>query len=134
MAGDRLLAIGSSYGYAVPVAEGDVGVATDVAYPGQPRTVLAEVDISDPAAMTISRTMTIDGSFVSARLTGSTARLVSSSYPAAGSARSGHGRAVVPQATVRDRVNRRAAHGTGCSAAATSTALALRGRRDALPC
>jgi hypothetical protein len=103
VAGDRLLAIGSSYGYAVPVASGDVGVATDVAYPVQPRTLIAEVDISDPAAMTISRTMTYDGSFVSGRLTGSTARLVSSSYPVAGPARAGNGRALVPQATVRDR-------------------------------
>ena len=43
--------------------------------------MIAEVDISDPAAITISRTMAFDGSYVEARLTGSTARLVSSDYP-----------------------------------------------------
>jgi uncharacterized secreted protein with C-terminal beta-propeller domain len=103
VAGDRLLAIGNSYGYAVPVAGGDVGVATDVAYPVEPRTVIAEVDVSDPTALAISRTMTYEGAYVSARLTGSTVRLVSASHPAAGAAESGHGRALVPEATVRDR-------------------------------
>ena len=101
VAGDRLLAIGSAYGYATGI-EGDV-IAPDVAYPGRPRTLLAEVDVSDPAAMAVSRTMAFDGSYVSARLTGSTVRLVSSDYPWAGSAESGHGRALVPRMTIRDR-------------------------------
>ncbi len=103
VAGDRLLAIGSSYGYPVAI-EDDVGiVAPDVAYPGRPRTMVAEVDISDPAAMAVSRTMAFDGSYVDARLTGSTVRLVSSDYPAAGPGESGHGRALVPGMTLRDR-------------------------------
>ena len=72
VAGDRLLAIGTSYGYGIAVDGGDVGVATDIAYPVQPTTVIAEIDVSNPAAMEITRTMAYDGSFVSARLTGST--------------------------------------------------------------
>ena len=42
------------------------------------RTVLTEVDVSDPAAMRAVRTMTVDGAYVSARLGGSTARVVTS--------------------------------------------------------
>ena len=118
VSGDRLLAIGTSYGYGVAVDGGEVGAATDIAYPVQPRTVIAEVDVSNPTAMEITRTMAYDGSFVSARLTGSTARLVSSSYPAAGPARSGHGRALMPEATVRDRATgaRRTGPLFGCGA------------------
>lgn len=116
VAGDRLLAIGSSYEYAS--YEGDVGVvAPDLAYPGTPRSVLAEIDVSDPGALRVMRTMTLDGSYVSARLTGSTVRLVSSDYPSPVVADHGHGRAVLPRVTVHDRVageRRRGSLGT-CS-------------------
>ena len=102
VAGDRLLAIGTSFGYGAVEAD---GIAPDVAYAGEPRSVIAEVDISDPAAMRITRTMTVDGSFVSGRLTGSTARLVSASYGPATIPPRGHGRALLPSVTVRDRVD-----------------------------
>lgn len=46
------------------------------------RTTLTEVDVSDPAAMKVVRTITIDGTFVDGRETGGTARLVISSAPA----------------------------------------------------
>ena len=77
--GSRVLVIaggGGYYGRPVPMAE----MATTVA-PGwyQPKTVLTEVDASDPASMTVTRTQEIDGSYVSARQTGETARLVISS-------------------------------------------------------
>jgi hypothetical protein len=52
-------------------------------YPGRSKTVLAEVDISDPAAMRIVRTMTVDGSLVASRLTKSTARVVLATTPRA---------------------------------------------------
>ena len=102
VAGDRLLAIGTSYGYG-PV-QTDV-IAPDVAYAGEPRSVIAVVDISDPAAMRVTQTMTVEGSYVSGRLTGSTARLVSSSYAPATIPQRGHGRALLPAVTVRDRVS-----------------------------
>ena len=46
-------------------------------------TILSEVDIADPAAMRVLRTLNIDGSVVSGRLHGSTVRVVVSSEPRA---------------------------------------------------
>lgn len=43
------------------------------------KTLLAEVDISDPAKMRVVRTMTVEGRYVTSRLNGSTARFVVSS-------------------------------------------------------
>ena len=40
------------------------------------RTRLLEVDVSDPAAMRVVRTLDVEGSYLNARLTGSTARVV----------------------------------------------------------
>jgi Beta propeller domain len=46
-------------------------------------TTLTEVNISDPAAMKVTQTMTVDGRFVDARQSGSSARIVISSAPPA---------------------------------------------------
>lgn len=46
-------------------------------------TVLTEVDVSDPAAPKVARTMQLAGSFVDARLNGGTARVVVASEPLA---------------------------------------------------
>lgn len=117
VAGDRLLAIGSSYGY--PVAfQTDTGVvAPDVAYPGEPRVWMVEIDISDPAAMKILRTEKLDGSFVSARLTGSTARLVTTTYPTGPVPTAGEGKTALPRTTVRDRITHSVRRGRlgGCA-------------------
>ena len=43
---------------------------------GAPKTLLREVDVSNPAAMRIVRTLTVEGSYVSARLSRGTARVV----------------------------------------------------------
>jgi uncharacterized secreted protein with C-terminal beta-propeller domain len=79
------------------------------------RTIVSEIDVSDPAAMSALRTLTFDGSYVSARLTGSTARIVTSvtpSYPFApepgpigiATPRAGSGgHDWLPQARLRDR-------------------------------
>jgi hypothetical protein len=123
VAGNRLLAIGSSYGYAIPYADvgtvapgGDVA-APDIAYPSEPRIWIAEVDISDPAAMTVLRTEKVDGSFISARLTGSTVRLVTSSYPTGPIPAAGKGRSALPRTTVRDRMTHSVRRGRlgGCA-------------------
>ena len=66
--------------YAAPAQEPGVAPSPPMA-PSQPKTVLAEVDISDPADMRIVATMTVDGTFVSSRLTKSTARVVLSTAP-----------------------------------------------------
>jgi hypothetical protein len=49
----------------------------------RPSTLITEVDVSDPANMRVVRTETIDGTYVSARLNGSTARIVLTTPPAA---------------------------------------------------
>jgi uncharacterized secreted protein with C-terminal beta-propeller domain len=123
VAGDRLLAIGSSYGYAIPfeaapgTAPGGGVVTPDVAYPGEPRVWMVEVDISDPAAMKILRTENLDGSFVSARLTGAAARVVTSTYPTGPIPAAGAGQSALPRTTVRDRTTHsvRRGHLGGCA-------------------
>jgi hypothetical protein len=49
----------------------------------RPRTLLSEIDVSDPAQMRVLRTLEVDGAYVSARLIGRTARVVITSSPRA---------------------------------------------------
>jgi len=70
--GDRALIMSTSYGGA--------GFAADVIIAAS-KVVLTEVDLSDPAAMAVRRTMTVDGALVDARMTGGTARVVVGSSP-----------------------------------------------------
>jgi hypothetical protein len=76
--GDRALVI-STLGYgAVPLAAQVPGVA-----PSQwlGRTRLLEVDVSDPARMRVLRELDVEGSYLSARLTGATARVIVRTEP-----------------------------------------------------
>lgn len=70
--GHQLLLVGDR---ALVISNADLG------RPPWTRTVVSEIDISDPAAMAATRTLTFDGSYVSARLTGATARIVTSTSP-----------------------------------------------------
>jgi hypothetical protein len=83
--GRRLIVVSSGFAYPVGVGVPAPGGGSAMLYPyrygGQ--TVITEVDVSDPAAMKVTRTMTVDGTFVDARQTGSSARLVISSQPRA---------------------------------------------------
>ncbi|MEA2150826.1 MAG: hypothetical protein QOD69_2656, partial [Solirubrobacteraceae bacterium] len=72
--GDRALVMSTSYGGV------GFGFAKDVVI-GSSRVVLTEVDISDPAAMTVRRSMSVDGALTDARMTGGTARVVVGSSP-----------------------------------------------------
>ena len=47
--------------------------------PYSSNSVLTEVDVSDPKALKVVKTLTIDGAYVDARMVGSTVRIVSSS-------------------------------------------------------
>ena len=79
--GSRALVIGAGGG-PIPLDSGVVGPLRSIApvyY--RPQVQLTEVDISEPAAMKISRTLDVDGSYVSARLTGGTARVVLNTPP-----------------------------------------------------
>jgi uncharacterized secreted protein with C-terminal beta-propeller domain len=53
----------------------------------RPRTLLSEVDVSDPARMRVVRTLEVAGGYVSSRLTGATARVVIASVPTDGAVR-----------------------------------------------
>jgi uncharacterized secreted protein with C-terminal beta-propeller domain len=72
--GDRLIVIS-------PGSGGPIGIAI---FPPLPqRTTVTEVDVHDPAAMKVARTLSIDGTYVDARQNGSTERVVISGAPRA---------------------------------------------------
>jgi uncharacterized secreted protein with C-terminal beta-propeller domain len=70
--GDRLLVVSGGGGIYEPVMDAPIAAQG---------TVLSEVDVSNPAAMKVTRTLTVDGGYVSSRLTGPTARVVISAAP-----------------------------------------------------
>jgi hypothetical protein len=86
--GQRLIVISGGFPIAVgapvpgAVSPGLPAPALFPSYYGA-QTVVTEIDVSEPAAMKVTRTMSVEGSFVDARQNGSTARLVISSQPSA---------------------------------------------------
>jgi uncharacterized secreted protein with C-terminal beta-propeller domain len=83
--GNRLLVLSSS-GYSTTFS--DVVAPSPAARKAAPAyyvpaSTLTEIDVSDPAAMKVVKTMSVDGSYVSARLNGHTARVVFSAIPQA---------------------------------------------------
>ncbi len=105
----RLVVIQSqSFPIAVePVAGGAVPRLAIAGGSGQ--TVLTEVDVRDPAAMTIARTLTLDGQYVDARQNGATARVVLSSTPRAYAVAGARGRASgwLPRSRFASRISGR---------------------------
>lgn len=85
--GDRLLVIGTQYGLSAAetyqASRAGARASTSMAYPSSGAVVIAEVDVKDPAAMRITRSMTVDGRYVSARVSGDTARVVLTTPPQA---------------------------------------------------
>jgi uncharacterized secreted protein with C-terminal beta-propeller domain len=85
--------------------------APDIAYPVRIATQITEIDVSDPAAMRIVATETVDGSYVSARMNGSTARIVLASSPSAidydAPVLAQRARGWIPRATFEDRATGR---------------------------
>jgi len=76
--GNRLLVLASGGGLIGPVAIERTEMSI---LPLPSGSVLTEVDVSNPGSMRVVRTMEVDGMYLSARLTGSTARVVLSSFP-----------------------------------------------------
>ena len=70
--GNRLLVMSNAYGGGA--FSGDVIVASS-------QVVISEVDVGDPAAMSVRRTMTMEGALIDARLNGGTARVVVGASP-----------------------------------------------------
>jgi uncharacterized secreted protein with C-terminal beta-propeller domain len=104
--GDRLLVMTTSYGGGPAVSGGPVA---DIAY-GSTTVVLTEVDVSNPKAMVVRRTMQLEGGLVDARLHGGTARVVVASTPrfvAPASISSTGVRRYVPRTTLRSRITNR---------------------------
>jgi hypothetical protein len=111
--GGRLLVFSTSYaGGPIPIdtvgpAAPKVAIAPG---PGGATTTLTEVDVTDPAVPKVARTMTLDGQYVDARLTGPTARVVVSSTPAPTGAVPLEGaplRTFVPATTIKSRITGR---------------------------
>jgi uncharacterized secreted protein with C-terminal beta-propeller domain len=111
--GSRLLVLATiNPGGPIPVDGPAPRVAASIApMPGlRATTQLTEVDVSDPAAPKVARTMTLDGQYVDARLTGGTARVVVSSTPAPTGSVPLDGaplRAFVPATTIRSKITGR---------------------------
>ena len=79
--GDRVLAIGIAPTPTPTPTPVQGRSASSVAAPDRGVTVLTEIDVRDPSAMRVLRTLEVEGSFVGARLRGSTARVAISSPP-----------------------------------------------------
>jgi len=75
--GTRLLVISEGVPSPAKVPETSVPVG------GSGATILTQVDVTDPAALRVVSTQTVDGSHVAARLIGATARVVISASPRA---------------------------------------------------
>ncbi len=88
--GQRLLVVQS----AGAVFDKPVAAQRLAATPVAGQTLITEVDVRDPAALKVARTLTLDGQYVNARQNGATARVVLSSTPRA-----------YAQATVRGRAS-----------------------------
>ncbi|MDH5372128.1 MAG: beta-propeller domain-containing protein [Acidimicrobiia bacterium] len=78
MSGDRILVLGNSDYYSVPM-----GGARDIAPGpwGSPLTVITEIDMSDPSDLTVARELFLDGSYLSARMVDDTVRIVLRAFP-----------------------------------------------------
>jgi uncharacterized secreted protein with C-terminal beta-propeller domain len=75
LVGDRLLVLSRGGYWLTPLP-----AAAAIAMPYFPaKSVLSEIDVSNPKALRLVRTLTLDGAYVDARLIGSTARIVVSS-------------------------------------------------------
>jgi len=88
LAGDRATVLTRTYG-AMTEGPADDGEGRSMPSPidggGAPLTVLTTVELSDPTAPDIVETRTFEGDYVSARMTGTLARLVLRSSPSLGS-------------------------------------------------
>ncbi|MDQ3066700.1 MAG: beta-propeller domain-containing protein [Actinomycetota bacterium] len=78
--GDRLLVLSRGGFWAEPLPALPARIA-----PSQPqKTVLTEVNVADPKRLRLVRTLTLDGSYIAARLVGSSARIVNASQVPSG--------------------------------------------------
>lgn len=83
LAGDRVLVLGQASWDVVPMRAAAEDAMGGIMPPGQPTSMITEVDVSDPSAMKVVNTLTIEGGYLSARMVGDVARIVLRSDPQA---------------------------------------------------
>ena len=111
--GTRALVLSTvSVPIAIDVAPAQPGEVRPAIAPARGRStvLLTEVDLTDPAAPKVARTMTLDGSYVDARMVDGTVRVVVSSTPMATGDVPLTGaplRAFVPTTTIRSQISHR---------------------------
>lgn len=76
LAGDRVLVLGQGSWDAVPLAAATDSAIGRLMPPGQPTSMITEIDVSDPSEMKIISTLTVEGGYLSARMVGDVARIV----------------------------------------------------------
>ena len=81
LAGDTLLVMSLTNQWDVPVRLVPEIWNPDITYYGSGISVLSQVDISDPGDMQVVKTLFVDGSYLTARMVGDTARVVVDAYP-----------------------------------------------------
>ena len=81
LAGDRVLILGQGSWDAVPLAAAANDEIGRIMPPGQPTSMITEVDVSDPSEMKVVSTLTVEGGYLSARMVGDVARIVLRSDP-----------------------------------------------------
>lgn len=105
--GRRLLVIGTAQGASPgPLAEGPAR-AISLPYEVPSAVQLTELNVEKPAAMSVARTLTVDGQYVSGRLTGGTARVVLNTPPDLGVAEPRPLDAFVPETTIVSNISKR---------------------------
>ncbi len=80
VSGDRAFVFSNGDMYALPMFAADARIMPPYGYGGQV-TIIQEIDLSNPAAMKVVRTLRLDGTYLSSRAVGDTVRVVVSSYP-----------------------------------------------------
>ena len=81
LSGNRLLVIAGSVGMIEPGIGGPDVLASEMARVANMGTTFVDIDVSDLAKPTVRESLTVNGMYSSARMTGSTARIVMNSDP-----------------------------------------------------
>ena len=81
MSGDRVLILGQGSWDAVPLAAATDDAIGRLMPPGQPTSMITEIDVSDPSDVKVVSTLTVEGGYLSARMVGDVARIVLRSDP-----------------------------------------------------
>jgi hypothetical protein len=80
ISGDRAFVFSQGDLWAIPMFAADAARIAPGGW-GEPVSIVQEVDLTNPEALQVVRTVRLDGSYLSARAIGDTVRMVVSSYP-----------------------------------------------------